>query len=177
MDFLGRAQFRWIVDKWHDLLVAVVRNYPQPGGRDASDALLEATTRLELFAYLLRQRRDADRLTKRTPAGSMTAMMAKPPEDEFDQEYIRRKSESPTKCPEHIEDPKAEPVHAASARTDLGSPTYLRARVCPVCGGKIQLEEVIDATDLTQARFWGFCPVCDTNKVYIANLNAMMGTR
>ena len=79
LDFLGRAQFRWIVDKWHDLLVAVVRNYPLPGGHDASDAVLEATTRLELFAYLLRQRRDADRLTQRTPAGSMTAMMAKLP--------------------------------------------------------------------------------------------------
>ena len=27
LDFLGRAQFRWIVDKWHDLLAAIVGNY------------------------------------------------------------------------------------------------------------------------------------------------------
>ena len=72
--------------------------------------------------------------------------------------------------------PRLKPVRrGASHYTDLGSPTYLRSRSCPICGGKIQLEEIIDATDPTQARFWGFCKVCDTIKVYVANLNAMMG--
>ena len=32
LDFLGRAQFRWIVDKWHDLLAAIVGNYPCRAG-------------------------------------------------------------------------------------------------------------------------------------------------
>ena len=91
LDFLGRAQLRWIIDKWRDLLVAVIRNYPQPCGRDASDAVLTATMRLELFAYLLRQRRDADRLTKRARARSIDWLMRRPPRDEFRRNYIRRK--------------------------------------------------------------------------------------
>lgn len=178
LDFLGRAQYRWFVDKWHDFLVAVVRSFSLPdGGHGASNALLGATTRLELFAYLLRQRRDADRLTKRTPAGRITRLTRSLPRDEFHWDYIRQKSVGSSTHPKEIEDAQAEPVHAAIARTDPGLPTYLRSRFCPICGGKIQLEEIIDATDLTRARFWGFCPVCDTNKVYVANLHAMMGTR
>ena len=118
LDFLGRAQFRWIVDKWHDLLLAVVRNYPLPGGRDASDALLKATKRLELFAYLLRERRDADRRTKRTPARSIDWLTRKPPRDEFRREYIRRKGVGPSTHPKEIEDAKTERPDAAIARTD-----------------------------------------------------------
>jgi hypothetical protein len=177
LDFLGRAQYRWIVDKWHDLLVAVVRNYPLPGGHDASDAVLMATKRLELFAYLLRERRDADRLTKRSPARSIDGLIEKPPRDEFREKYIRRKGVGPKTHPAEIEDARIERPDAAIALADTATATYLTSRFCPVCGEKIQLEEIIDATDPTQAQFWGFCPLCDTIKVYIANLKAMMGAR
>ena len=177
LDFLGRAQFRWIVDKWHDLLVAVVRNHPEPGGRDASDALLGATKRLELFAYLLRERRDADRRTKRGSPRSIHWLTRKPPRNEFREEYIRQKSVGPSTHLKEIEDPNTEPVHAAIARTDTRSVTYLASPFCPECGAKIQLEEIIDAKDITDARFWGFCPACDTIEIYIANLESLGRTR
>ena len=174
LDFLGRAQFRWIVDKWQDLLLAVVRNYPQPGGRDASDALLKATTRLELFAYLLRQRRDADRRTKQTPVRSIDGLIRKP-RNEFHWDYIRRKGVGLSTHPKEIEDAKTERPDAASARTDMPEITPLTSEFCPVCGSKIEVDEPIDLTDTTRALFWGVCLRCDTLKVYVANLNAMMG--
>ena len=176
LDFLGRAQFRWIVDKWQDLLLAVVRNYPQPGGRDASDALLKATMRLELFAYLLRQRRDADRRTKQTPVRSIDGLIRKP-RNEFHWDYIRRKGVGSSTHPKEIEDAKTERPDAASARTDMPEITPLTSEFCPVCGSKIEVDEPIDLTDTTRALFWGVCLRCDTLKVYVANLNAMMGAR
>jgi hypothetical protein len=177
LDFLGRAQLRWIVDRWRDVLAAIAGNYFQTGGHDVSDALLKATARLELFAFLLRERRDADRVTKRTPARNLDRLARRPPRDEFQEEYIRRNGVGLGTHPKEIKDPTTEPVYASIARADTATATYLTTRFCPICGGKIQLEEIIDATDPTQAQFWGVCPVCDTIKVYVANLNAMMGTR
>ena len=55
--------------------------------------------------------------------------------------------------------------------------TPLTSEFCPVCGSKIEVDEPIDLTDTTRALFWGVCLRCDTLKVYVANLNAMMGAR
>ena len=173
LDFLGRAQLRWIVDKWQDLLLAVVRNYPQPGGRDASDALLKATMRLELFAYLLRQRRDADRRTKQTPVRSIDGLIRKP-RNEFHWDYIRRKGVGLSTHPKEIEDPKTEPVPAAIARTDTAAITYRTSMSCPICGSKIRVDKYIDRHDPTQIQLWGYCGRCDTFKVYIVSFFAML---
>ena len=177
LDFLGRAQFRWIVDKWQDLLLAVVRNYPQPGGRDASDALLKATKRLELFAFVVRRRRDADRLTKRTPAGSIDKLMWKPPRGEFEDEYIRRKGVRLETHSKEITATKTKWHDAVTARTDIREITHLTSEFCPDCGSKIELDEPIDLTDTTRALFWGLCPLCDTIKAYVANLDELMRAR
>jgi len=108
--------------------------------------------------------------------GSIDGLARKRPRNEF-QEIHSSKGYRAGHAPQRVQNTKVEWPDAAIARTDLGSPTPLRSRSCPICGSKIQLEEIIDATDPTQARFWGFCPLCDTIKAYVANLNAMMGTR
>ncbi len=177
LDFLERAQYRWIVDKWHDLLLAVVRNYPLPGGGNASDAVLTATKRLELFAYLLRQRRDADRLAKRTPAASIDKSTRKPVRDQCDDEYIRRKGVGLGRHSSEFTVPKAERPDAAIARTDVPEITPLTSEFCPICGSKIEVDEPIDLTDTTRAQFCGLCPLCDTIKAYVANLDELIRTR
>jgi hypothetical protein len=174
LDFLERAQFRWIVDKWHDLLAAVVsRNLGSGSGHDPSDALRKATTRLELFAYLLRERRDADRLAKRRSARSIDWLTRKPPRDEFREEYIRQKSVGSSTHPKEIEDTKTEQPDAAIARTDMPEITPLTSEFCPICGSKIEVDKPIDLTDTTRALFWGLCPLCDNLKVYVANLDGL----
>jgi hypothetical protein len=133
-----------------------------------------ATKRLELFAYLLRERRDADRLTKRRLARSIDGLTRKSPRDEFQEDYIRRAGIGLSTHPKEIKDAKAEPVHVAIARADTTTPTYLVSLVCPLCGGKIRVDEYIDRGDPTQIQFWGYCGRCDTFKVYIVSFFAML---
>ena len=177
LDFLGRAQFRWIVDKWHDVLVAIVGSYSLPGSGHAASCRHSAGHEAARTLCLPAEGETGRGQAHQTDSAGEHRSPSRSRRDEFGGEYIRRKRAGLNTHPKEIEDAKTERPHAASARADMATATYLTSRFCPVCGEKIQLEETIDVTDPTQAQFWGFCPLCNTIKVYVANLNAMMGTR
>jgi hypothetical protein len=176
LDFLNRAQLRWIVRVWARMWTAAARTLL--GGADFHPGLvLQIPRLLGIFAVLNRERRDADnRVKEATSSETSFDNGAGAVEDDSDDEYIRRRGVEVTTCPELIEDCREDPVGSDIARSDVAQPITLTSTRCPVCRNELRCVErnPIEVSDpANQASFWGYCRHCDTARVFVVNLTEL----
>ena len=176
LDFLGRAQLRWIVRVWQKgVLTGLTRAHVQ--GQDfSSDTFLQIPRLLGIYTVLDRGRRDADRRIKELEDAPGVASFDGQDELAQDEsgdpdEDIRRKTDVTTH-PEYIPDLREKESWEEVASIDLGEPIMLTSLRCPACRELLQCDgdEPVDRSNPDQPSFWGFCRRCDTRKRYAVDL-------
>ncbi len=174
LDFLDRAQLRWIIRPWHRLLTMLA--HPEfPGmfarGDFSFDSFMHFPRLLGFLAVLVRERREADSRDKDTESAKTISLDAPPPLTNKNP-----RSRQLTEEEDADRDRKIKPANVEVAHTDLPTPIRLTSTRCPDCGDKLQGDRVEDFSDETHALFWGYCRKCNTSRLYVADLEELKET-